>query len=52
MQIRYAGTYRTRLDSVGHITRKIFQFVFYFIEMAGIVEGIVADFEGRLYQVI
>ena len=47
MQIRYEGTYRARLDTVGHIPREIYRFVFYFIEMGGMVEGIVADISHR-----
>ena len=43
VQIRYEGTYRARLDTVGHIPREISRVVFYFIEMGGMVEGIVAD---------
>ena len=47
VQIRYEGTYRDRLDTVGHIPRETSRFVFYFIEMGCIVEGIVADISHR-----
>ena len=47
MQIRYEGIYRTRLDTVSHIPREISRFVFYFIEIGGMVEGIVTDMNDR-----
>ena len=45
VQIRYEGSYRTRSrsDTVGHIPREISRFIYFFMEIGGMVEGTVVD---------
>ena len=43
IQIRYEGTYHVRFDTVGHVPREISRFFYFFLEMGGMIEGILVD---------